>query len=225
MMRRVAIALGGLALVSTTAPNWVSSVRIQPNGAFVMGKPAAPVKLVEYLSYTCGHCAEYTGEASIPLKTNYVAKGLVSVELRNAVRDRYDFTAALLARCGGPTRFFGNSDVLFATQATWLVKAGAFEAENVDRLSKLPMNDSLKAIAHGVGLDIIMKARGFTASKIDACLSDAEAQKQVVAMTNEAWSIRKINGTPSFLINGTVYTGPGSWAGVENSLKSVLATN
>ncbi len=222
MMRRIALAFGALALVSATAPNWVSSVRIQPNGAFVMGKPAAPAKLVEYLSYTCGHCAQYAGEASTPLKANYIAKGLVTVELRNAVRDRYDFTAALLARCGGPAHFFGNSDALFATQATWLGKAGAFEAENADRLGKLAMNDSLKAIARGVGLDAIMKTRGFTAPKIDACLSDAAAQKQVVAMTNEAWSIRKINGTPSFLINGTTYSGPGSWAGVENGLKSVL---
>jgi protein-disulfide isomerase len=221
-MRKIALAFGGLALVSATAPNWVSSVRIQPNGAFIMGKPAAPAKLVEYLSYTCGHCAHYAGEASAPLKANYIAKGLVTVELRNAVRDRYDFTAALLARCGGPARCFGNSDALFATQATWLGKAAAFEAENAERLSKLAMNDSLKAIARGVGLDAIMKARGFTAPKIDACLSDAVAQKQVVAMTNEAWSIRKINGTPSFLINGTAYAGPGNWAGVESGLKSAL---
>jgi protein-disulfide isomerase len=225
MMRKIALAFGALALVSAAAPNWVSSVRVQPNGAFVMGKPAAPVKLVEYLSYTCGHCAHYAGEASAPLKTNYIAKGLVTVELRNAVRDRYDFTAALLARCGGPARFFGNSDALFASQERWLVKAGAFEAENADRLTKLAMNESLKAIARGVGLDAVMKARGFTAAKIDACLSDAAAQKQVVAMTNEAWSIRKINGTPSFLINGAAYTGPGSWAGVENGLKSVLMVN
>lgn len=224
-MRKIALAIAALALVSATAPNWVSSVRVQPNGAFVMGKPAAPVKLVEYLSYTCGHCAHYAGEASAPLKANYIAKGLVTVELRNAVRDRYDFTAALLARCGGPARFFGNSEALFATQATWLGKAGAFEAENADRLSKLAMNDSLKAIARGVGLDEIMKARGFTLPKIDACLSDATAQKQIVAMTNEAWNVRKISGTPSFLINGTAYAGPGSWAGVENGLKSALVAN
>ena len=224
-MRKITLAFGALALISATDPNWVSSVRVQPNGAFIMGKPAAPAKLVEYLSYTCGHCAHFSGEASGPLRANYIAKGLVTVEMRNAVRDRYDFTAALLARCGGPARFFGNSEALFATQETWLNKAGAFETENAERLSKLAMNDSLKAIARGVGLDTIMKARGFTSLKIDACLSDAAAQKQVVAMTNEAWSIRKINGTPSFLINGTAYVGPGSWVGVENGLKNVLAAN
>lgn len=223
-MRKFTLAFGALALVAA-APNWVSSVRVQPNGAFVMGKPAAPAKLVEYLSYTCSHCAEFTSEASAPLKANYIAKGLASVEMRNAVRDRYDFAAALLARCGGAARFFGNNDALFATQSAWLGRASSFEAANADRLSKLAMNESLKAIAHGVGLDAIMKARGFTPSQIDACLSDAAAQKQIVAMTNEAWGIRKINGTPSFLINGVAYDGPGSWAGIERGLKTALAPN
>ena len=50
MMRILALILGAFALVSAASPNWVASVRIQPNGAFVMGKPAAPAKLVEYLS-------------------------------------------------------------------------------------------------------------------------------------------------------------------------------
>lgn len=222
-MRNITLAFGAFALIAATAPNWISSVRVQPNGAFIMGKPAAPVKLVEYLSYTCSHCAHFTGEASAPLKANYITKGLASVEVRNAVRDRYDFTAALLARCGGPARFFGNSEALFATQAMWLGKASEFETANADQLGKLAMNESLKAIARGVGLDAIMKARGFTPVQIDACLSDAAAQKQVVAMTNEAWSIRKINGTPSFLINGTAYEGPGTWAGVEGGLKTALA--
>ena len=222
-MRILALVLGAFALVSAAAPNWVSSVRIQPNGAFVMGKPAAPARLVEYLSYTCGHCAHFTGEASAPLKSAYVAKGLVTVEVRNAVRDRYDFAAALLARCGGPAKFFGNYEALFASQATWLGKASAFEASDAERISKLPMNESLKAIAKGVGLDVMMHRRGFTPAQINACLSDAAAQKQVAAMSNEAWTVRKINGTPSFLINGNAFAGAGTWAAVEEGLKAALA--
>ncbi len=222
-MRIFALVIGAVALVAAAAPNWVASVRVQPNGAFVMGKPAAPVKLVDYLSYTCSHCAHFTGEASAPLKAGYVAKGLATVEVRNAVRDRYDFAAALLARCGGPSKFFGNTEALFATQATWLGKASAFETANAERMSKLAMNDSLKAIAKGVGLDTLMRARGLSPTQIEACLSDAAAQKQVVAMANEAWTIRKINGTPSFLINGNAFEGPGSWAAVEAGLKAALA--
>lgn len=222
MMRRIALALAAFACLGATGPNWIGSVRTQPSGAIVMGKPAAPVQLVEYLSFTCSHCADFTAEASAPLKSGYVAKGLVTVEVRNAVRDRYDFTAALLARCGGPSKFFGNMETLFAKQAIWLGRASAFEAGNAARVGKLAMNDGLKAIASGVGLDAIMRARGFSAAQLDACLSDAAAQKQIAAMTNEAWSVRKIDGTPSFLINGKSFTGPGSWRAVESGIKAAL---
>lgn len=221
-MRIFALALGALALVSA-APNWIASVRIQPNGAFVMGKPAAPARLVEYLSYTCGHCAHFTGESSAPLKAGYVAKGLVTVEVRNAVRDRYDFTAALLARCGGPTKFFGNSEAIFAAQANWLEKASAFETSDAERLSKLPKDEALKAIAKGIGLDTLMRARGFSPAQINACLVDGVAQNQIAAMSKEAWTVRKINGTPSFLINGSAFEGPGTWNAVETGLKAALA--
>lgn len=222
-MRVFALTVGALALVSAAGPNWVSSVRVQPNGAFIMGKPAAPARLVEYLSYTCAHCAHFTAESNVPLKRDYVAKGLASVEIRNAVRDRYDFAASLLARCGGPSRFFGNNEALFATQATWLGKAGEFEAANADRMSKLGITDSVKAIVHGVGLDTVMKARGFTPAQIDACISSEVAQKQVAAMAKEAWTVRKISGTPSFLVNGKPIEGAGSWANVEGGLKAALA--
>ena len=102
-------------------------------------------------------------------------------------------------------------------------KASAFEASDAERISKLPMNDVLKAIAKGVGLDVLMGSRGFSQAQINTCLSDPAAQKQVAAMSNEAWSIRKINGTPSFLINGNAFEGPGSWPAVEAGLKAALA--
>ena len=209
--------------VAATAPNWTATVRTAPNGAFVMGNPAAKAKLVEYLSYTCSHCAEFSGESSLPIKRDYVAKGLVSVEFRNAVRDRLDFTAALLARCGGPAKFFGNSEMLMATQSVWLGKADAFGQANAAKMEKLPINDSLKLIARGLGLDAMMKARGIMPVQMDACLTDKVAQEKIAAMTNEAWGVRKIQGTPSFLINGNTVTAAGKWALIEPELKTALA--
>ena len=44
------------------APNngdWSEMVSETPEGGFVMGNPNAPVKLVEYGSMTCPHCAEF----------------------------------------------------------------------------------------------------------------------------------------------------------------------
>ena len=220
-----AFILGAVALLSigAAAPNWTSTVNLAPNGAFVMGNPAAKAQLVEYLSYTCSHCAEYTAEAAVPLKRDYVAKGAVSVEFRNAVRDRLDFTAALIARCGGPTKFFAISDQLMATQSVWLGKAQAFGKANGEKLNKLPINAGLKLIARGLGFDEILKARGISAADMDACLTNKAAQDKIAGMTNEAWGSRKIQGTPSFLINDTLVTAPGKWVLIEPELKTALA--
>lgn len=212
-----------LPLLAAASPMaWDKTVRATSNGAYVMGNPAAKTKLVEYLSYTCGHCAHFVGESNVALKAGYVARGTVNVELRNAVRDRFDFAAALLARCGGPSRFFGNSDAIMAKQEVWLGKANAFAQANGTKLDTMPPNEGLKLIARGLGLDVIMKARGFSVQQIDACLTSKADQDRIVAMTKEAWNVRKITGTPSFLINGELVDGT-SWAVVEPRLKAASA--
>jgi protein-disulfide isomerase len=212
-----------LPLLAAAAPaNWQATTRMQPSGAYALGNPAAKVKMVEYLSYTCPHCATFVGEASKELKAVHVARGQIQLEFRNAVRDRYDFTAALLARCGGPSRFFGNSDAIMASQATWLGKAQGFETSSGDKLSKLSPNDGLKAVMRGVGLDRIMMARGFSAAQLDACLASKPDQERVLAMTNEAWQTRKITGTPSFLINGELVQGS-SWGAIKPKVAAAIA--
>jgi protein-disulfide isomerase len=217
-----ALTIAATGPSSFIAKSPVTFVSQTAEGAYVMGSPTAKVRLVEYLSYTCSHCAQYVGESSVPLKRDYLLGGQVAVEVRNAVRDRYDFAAALLARCGGPGRFMGNTEMLMATQGQWLGKAPAFDAANGAKMAKMPLNDSLKLIARSIGLDAIMKTRGITPVQMDACLSDKAAQAKITAMTNEAWNVRKITGTPSFLINGKPYEGPGHWAAIEQALKAAL---
>jgi protein-disulfide isomerase len=222
---RVLLALFALLAPMTFAaaagPDWTKTITRAPNGAYVLGNPKAKVRFVEYLSYSCPHCAHFTGEAAGPIKAGYVSKGTVAVEMRNAVRDRYDFTAALLARCGGPTRFFGNTEALFAAQEGLMTKMVAFEASN--SLSETtPVNDALKAVARGSGLTDFMIARGFTSGQLDACLVDKATQGVVQALTAEAWQTRKIAGTPSFLINGESVKLT-EWSQIEPKLRAAVA--
>ena len=58
-----------------------------------MGNPNAKVKLVEFGSLTCPHCAEFEEEGGKALIENYVKTGQVSWEFRNFVRDPFDITA------------------------------------------------------------------------------------------------------------------------------------
>jgi protein-disulfide isomerase len=210
------------ALTIGAAPvDWTKTVTRAPNGAYVLGNPKAKVRLVEYLSYSCSHCAHFSGEASAPLKTKYVSKGTVSVEFRNAVRDRFDFAAALLARCGGGSRFHGQSEALFAAQGPLLTKAQAFEASNT-LPENAPINDALTGMAKGSGMTDFMAARGVPAAAANACLTNKAEQDVLLGMAKEAWEVRKLKGTPTFLINGRDI-GPADWATVEPKLKAAIA--
>ncbi|WP_062119664.1 MULTISPECIES: thioredoxin domain-containing protein [Sphingobium] len=207
------VALPGV-LIAAPAANWITRVALSPIGGHVLGNPAAPTKLVEYVSYTCSHCAHFVGEASAPLKANYVKGGKVSVEVRNAVRDKYDLTAALLARCGGTARFFGNHEALFANQEAWMTQLQAY-----DRGATKPSEQiaALRDIGRNTGLYTLMGKRGFTPTQLDACIANPGAMKQILAMTDEAWNKVKIGGTPAFTVNGSI-AGGSSWATLRDAL-------
>lgn len=220
-MKALLLAAVAALTIGAAPVDWTKTVTKAPNGAYVMGNPKAKVRLVEYLSYSCNHCAQFSEGASAPLKAKYVSKGTVSVEFRNAVRDRFDFAAALLARCGGGARFYTQSEALFAGQAALMQRASAHETR-----STLPENATINAtltdIAAGSGLINVMTARGVPAATVNACLTSKAEQDIVLGMTKEAWEVRKLKGTPTFLINGRD-TGPADWATVEPKIKAAVA--
>lgn len=205
-----------IAVQAAPAANWVDRVTLSKIGGHVLGNPAARSKLVEYISYTCSHCAQFVGQASGPLKTGYVRGGTVSVEVRNAVRDKYDLTAALLARCGGTRRFFGNHEALFANQSAWLDRVMTYDRDPAPK----PTDEktALREIGAKTGLYALMGKRGFTPVQLDACINDPAATKAVLAMRDEAWNRLKISGTPAFTLNGKLLEGVSSWDGLKAAL-------
>lgn len=215
------LALTGLVAAAHPAPHvdWTRHVTETPAGAFVVGNPKAPVKLVEYLSYTCPHCGHFTGEAAGPLMRDYVAKGTTSVEFRHAVRDPLDMAATLVVRCTGPARFFKASEAVFAAQPQWVLKGEAYIQANSATLQKMAPAQSLLRLVHASGLDAMAKGFGLTDKQVATCVTSKAAQKPVLAMTDEAWSKRKIPGTPYFLVNGAGQDGVTSWAALQPKLK------
>lgn len=211
----VAVAQRKLTPVAAST-DWSKRASITDKGAYVLGNPKAKVRLIEYVSYTCSHCAHFVGEAEAPLKRDYVSRGTAAIELRHAVRDPFDYAATLLARCGGPDRFFGNTEAIMAAQSQWLAKAESYQGPRA-----ASVDDGLRAVTKAVGLDKIMLARGFTAQQIDACLVDDVQQKTLGAMTEASFA--RIKGTPSFEINGTVLDGVHDWASLEPQLKAAAA--
>src|ERR1700740_3605091 len=52
--------------------DWTAMVAPTPAGGFVMGNPKAKVKLVEYGSMTCSHCARFRQTGAATLIGKYV---------------------------------------------------------------------------------------------------------------------------------------------------------
>ena len=93
------------AVPAPAGTSWSATVNETPEGNFVMGNPDAKLKLVEYGSFTCSHCADFAETASPEIRER-VDTGKMSYEFRTYVRDPIDLTTALLARCGGKDVFY-----------------------------------------------------------------------------------------------------------------------
>lgn len=205
---------------ASPAQNWLHVSSRTAEGAIVIGNPAAKLKLVEYLSLTCPHCALMSGQAMEPLKRDYIAKGILSFEVRHAVRDGYDFAASLLLRCAPPANYLDATEALFATQTEWESKGAS--ANDIPDFEKKPPAEQMALVAHAAGFDSFFAKRGMTPKAYAACLADAPAQKQLAQMASFAWDRDKIPGTPAFVLNGLPLGSLGSWGELEGKLKANL---
>lgn len=206
---------------SAAAPDWQHHVTKASDGAFVVGNTNAKVKLVEYLSYTCPHCAAFSHESAGVLRGQMVKSGSTSIELRNLVRDQLDLDAALLARCAGPAGFDTLSAAFFAQQDQWLPVGAEWEQNNSQRMAMYPKMARLKASADGAGLTAIARAGGMSQAQIDACFASESNLQPIMTMMEKVPS--GITGTPGFLINGKLQDKVYTWASLEPALRAAGA--
>ena len=85
----------------------------------ILGKPDAPVTLIEYASKTCSHCASFHADVLPTLKKEYVDTGKVKLIYREFPLNQLDVVVSMIARCGPPGRFFPLVDLIYKTQAQW----------------------------------------------------------------------------------------------------------
>jgi protein-disulfide isomerase len=199
----------------TAAIDWSKRVTQTPEGGFLMGNPAAKVKLVEYGSLTCPTCARFTNTAKAALAAR-VRTGKVSFEFRNLVLNGIDVTATLVARCGGTARFFPLTEQFYATQPQWVGKITSLPAAQQQQLAALPDGQRLVRLAQAGGLTQMAAQAGITPARTNACLADSAALQRVVQMAQAA-EARGVHGTPTFFINGAQAPGH-DWPAIEASI-------
>lgn len=203
--------------------DWSKAVVQTAEGGFRMGNPDAKVKIIEFSSMTCPHCAAFEETGMPPLVEKYVKPGNVSFEFRNYVRDAFDLTAALVARCNGPSTFFPLTTALFKDQSNWIQKVQATPPAQLEQVQTLPPNRQFLELAKIAGFQQWAAARGVPVAKSTQCLTDENAVNQLVEMNAAATSAYPdFTGTPTFIINGTQHKGSPDWKTLEPAIQAAL---
>lgn len=230
MKNRVALSLlaAAAALAMPLAPgpataqaqrDWSRTIVATPEGGFRMGNPAAPVKLVEFVSLTCPHCREFAASGAPQLVQTYVRSGRLSFEIRPFPLDAVASMAAQLNRCAAPAQAFALNDAILAGQEAWFGRLTALTDQQIAEIEGLPEAQLRVRIAAITGLDVIAARHGIPTARVRSCLAD-EAGATRVAAIKAAGERLGINGTPSFIINGRVAQHVHDWAALEPLLRA-----
>jgi protein-disulfide isomerase len=150
----------------------------------VQGSATAPVTIVEYASMTCTHCAAFHEETWPALKSKYIDSGKVKFILREYPLDPLATAGFMLARCAGPERRNAIVDLLYTQQKNW-----AFVEKPIEALAAL------------------VKQAGISQADFETCLNNQALYDQVNEAREGAAKNFKINGTPTFFVNGSEMNG------------------
>ena len=155
-----------------------------PLGEISIGDTNAPIKIYEYASLTCGHCAAFHKEVLPDLKKQYVDTGLVQFNFRPFPLDPYAMTGAMLVQCAIPQARLAFLETLFKRQLQWV-------------RSDDPLN-SLRAYA---------KQAGMSGENFVMCLQSEANLTAVRSMYTAAKDELGVQSTPTFFVNGEKVAG------------------
>lgn len=222
----IAPPAGGQKIAPIQPPagsDWTQVVSETADGGFRMGNPTAPIKLLEYGSFGCPHCAEFEGEAAEPLK-DYIRSGRVSWEFRSLHIFPFDPAVSLLMRCHGAEPYFLLRQQLYASQPDWERKFQEWvnQPQVQTQLQQMPPQQRMKPMLAAAGLDEFFRQRGTPEAKIDECLTDTKGLERVLQVSQRGATDFHVEGTPTFFINGIKVPDTGTWPQLQPQLKKAL---
>ena len=168
----------------------------------VQGNRDSAVQVLEYASYTCPACANFHANQFQQIKENYIDTGLIGFTYREVYFNRPGLWASMIARCGGEMRFFGINSLLYEQQQDWA--RGESGEEIITDLRN------------------IGKVAGLSDDELNTCLEDADQAQALMAWYKSNADADDVQGTPTFFINGELYSNM-SYAGFAAVLDEKLA--
>ena len=163
------------------------------------GDEDAKVKIVEFASLTCGHCAKFHNEVMPILKEKYIEKGLIHFTYNDFPLDKFALKASMIARCAGNEKFFKFLDVFYKKQKDWT-------------RTKDPFKSLLK----------IAKFGGLKDEELKVCIGNKSIEDGILKQRLNSSKKYDIKATPTLYLNGEKYNGDLTIEALESKIKSML---
>jgi protein-disulfide isomerase len=174
-----ALANGLVPLVAAHADELATAERS-------VGNADAKTTVIEFFSLTCSHCAAFAAATMPKVKSDLIDTGKVRWIYHDYPLDQIALMAAQVARYLPVDRYEPFVNALLATQDRW---AFARDANHTEELWKT------------AGL------AGMNRATFDKAIADSELKTWILKQQQADQDKWKIDSTPSFVINGTKYTG------------------
>jgi protein-disulfide isomerase len=197
----IVLSLGSALLnpAQAAAGDAGKELAVQPSDR-VLGKPDAPITIIEYASLTCPHCAHFDVEVLPKLKEKWIDSGKVKLVLRDFPLDEPALRAAMVARCAPPDRFYPLVDTFFGQQEQWVT-----------------------ARDYRAALEKLAKLGGISNKEFAACISDKKLEDQVAQSRLTAAQQLGVEATPTFFINGKKFDGAPTVEAFDQALSGAAA--
>lgn len=143
-----------------------------------LGDPNAPIKVVEFFSMTCGHCANFHNITFPKVKSDMIERGLIKFEMRPFPLDGLALRGHALARSLPMPRYFPMVKALMSQHKKWV------RAE-----------DPLAALMK------IARLAGISEAEFNKIMTNRVLLEKLVEMRQKALNDWNVSSTPSFVIN------------------------
>jgi protein-disulfide isomerase len=170
-----------------------------------LGNPKAPVVMLEYAAPTCPHCGRFALTVMPRIKAEYIDTGKVFYIFRTFPLSATDGAVEGIARCLPADKYFQFLDLMFRNQPKW----------DPDGYVVPDVGAAVKQLAQVMGIG---------PEQADRCMTDSKEQERINAVSREAVVKYNLQGTPTFIINGTVVQASDStWPAMKARLDSLLS--
>jgi protein-disulfide isomerase len=158
-------------------------VEALPYEPHTWGDADAPVEILEFSSYTCGHCGHFHQDTFPVIKERYLDTGKARLVLIDFPLDNVAGAVSLVTHCAPPDIGRKLSEIFYGDQQAWMTRTPAESIAGIARLGGMP------------------------AEEVDACLTNEALYQSILdgrALGDERFGI---TGTPTFVVNGEILRG------------------